>query len=129
MKVALYVVNSRRGYSVYLDGHPAADYQLKAIFSTFPEADAVYRRWARMMSHAKTMSIIFLIGEAATLAFAPTLALVNLGCYLGWVFVAKTKMVHAVHLYDRLLFERAGLPTQRLHHQIKIYYQTTFMVY
>jgi hypothetical protein len=139
MRSTIYIRPSRRGYSVYIDGRPASDSVLADAFANYPAAAKVYAKFDKMMSQGDKVAKRDLIGLAATIAFLPFFAIpavsksdlcagLEIGliagsfCYfVGWGFISKAKLSHAVRLYDRWLLTRDGLQTRRMHRRIKLY--------
>lgn len=147
MRSAIFIRSGRRGYSLYLDGHPATDSALSAAFRTFPQADSLYMPYEKMMSHETSIDKTYLIGIGSALMLLPLFSLPAVyksdvcqgaeitlfagwfGYGLGWHIVARCKIGRAVRHYNYLLFTRDGLPTRNIHHRIKQYYGQVFGIF
>jgi hypothetical protein len=148
MRSVIYYRRSVRGGGVcYINGKPASDDQVKAACMSFQSSAAVYARYEKMMSHINRPLRTFLIGEALALVASPLytqpaiykspywqsgiviLAAGSSLYFLGWMATSKFKFLHGIQLYNRSLFNRAGLPTRGMRRRIKSYYGKVFQVF
>lgn len=131
----------------YINGSPVPLDKVKAACMTYQPAALAFARFDKWTSHPNRPLRVFLIGEAMALALTPlftqpavyknnnwqtaelTLVLASFSYYLGWGIIAEAKLKHAVRLYNRSLFIRAGIPTPHTKHRIKFYYGRVFRVF